>query len=330
MIISKTPFRISFFGGGTDFPQWFREHGGEVLSCSIDKYAYISLRKLPPFFSHKHRIVYTDIELCESAQEIRHPSVRECLKFLKVTDGLEIHYDGDLPSRSGLGSSSSFTVGLLLALKTYQGQMISQRQLADLAIMIERELLAEAGGLQDQIAVAHGGLNHLKFNSSGYSVSPVVMSPKNRKELEQSICLFFTGKSRLAELIEQSKIDSLKDKKGAYEELGKLTGEGLKVLSSHTFSAERFGQLLHEGWILKKSLAKEVTNPYLEELYELGLSKGAHGGKILGAGGGGFFLFCVDSYRRDDFIREMGHLLHIPFRFEYGGARLALYQPPAQ
>lgn len=328
MIISRTPFRISFFGGGTDFPQWFKEHGGSVLSCSIDKYAYISVRRLPPFFSHKHRIVYSDIELCESTQEIRHPSVRECIKFLKVSDGLEIHYDGDLPSRSGLGSSSSFTVGLLHALKAYQGQVISHKQLADLAIMIERDLIGEAGGLQDQIAVAFGGFNHVKFGNAGYSVNPVIMSPKNLRELQDSLCLFFTGKSRLADLIETSKMQTLKEKESFYREIGNLVDKGLSILQAPNFCPASFGQLLHENWILKKSLAKEVSNTYLEEIYELGLSHGAHGGKILGAGGGGFFLFCVDSYKRDQFIKEMG-LLHVPFRFEYGGASLPFYQPQA-
>lgn len=327
MIISRTPFRISFFGGGTDFPQWFKEHDGSVLSCSIDKYAYISLRKLPPFFSHKHRVVYSDIELCESTKEIKHPSVRQCLDFLKVTDGLEIHYDGDLPSRSGLGSSSSFTVGLLLALKAYQGQTISQKQLADLAITIERDLLAEAGGLQDQIAVAHGGLNHIKFSSAGYTVNPVVISPKNRKELSESLVLFFTGKSRLAELIEGSKIEAIQENIRLYRDIHGLVESGLSVLRAPTFSAAEFGKILNENWVLKKGLAKEVTNSALEDVYAQGIEAGAYGGKILGAGGGGFFLFCVDSYRREEFIREMGHLLHIPFRFEYGGSQLALYQP---
>lgn len=327
MIISKTPFRISFFGGGTDFPQWFKDHDGACLSVSIDKYAYISLRRLPPFFGHKHRIVYSDIELCSSAQEIKHPSVRECIKFLKIGDGLEIHYDGDLPSRSGLGSSSSFTVGLIHALKAYQGQMISHEQLADMAIIIERDVLAEAGGLQDQIAVAHGGMNLLKFSKDGYSVSPVVIPPKNRKELQDSLCLFYTGKSRLADMIEKSKIISLDEKWSYYAALLELVDKGLSALRSHSFSAEQFGQLLHEGWLLKKSLAKEVSNPMLEEIYETALSNGAHGGKILGAGGGGFFLFCVDSYRREKFIEQMGELLHVPFKFEYGGSQIALYSP---
>lgn len=327
MIISKTPFRISFFGGGTDFPQWFEENGGAVLSCSIDKYCYISLRKLPPFFSHKHRIVYSDIELCESTNEIKHPSVKACLKFLNVSDGMEIHYDGDLPSRSGLGSSSSFTVGLINALKAHQGQMVSHQKLADLAIHIERNVIGEAGGLQDQIAAAFGGLNHVEFSRNGYYLTPVILGQKKKEELENSLCLFFTGKSRIAEEIEKTKLKQISDRKSFYQEIQGLTKRGLDVLQAPTFSAKNFGELLHEGWKLKKSLARDVTNTQLDEIYDQAILNGAIGGKLLGAGGGGFFLFCVENYQKARLIESMPNLLHVPFRIEYSGAQIALYQP---
>jgi D-glycero-alpha-D-manno-heptose-7-phosphate kinase len=327
LIISKTPFRISFFGGGTDFPIWFREHEGAVLSTSIDKYCYISLRKLPPFFHHKFRLVYTDTELVTELSEIRHPSARECLKFLRITDGLEIHHDGDLPSRSGLGSSSSFTVGLLHALKALQGQIISHRQLADLAILIERDIIGESGGLQDQIAVAHGGFNHISFRDGGYSVTPLILRPQLRKELETSLCLFYAGKSRIAEEIEAKKMRMANEHRKSYQAIYDLTQEGLKLLQNPNFLASDFGKLLHENWLLKKTLAHEVSNPDLDEIYDKGMRHGAHGGKLLGAGGGGFFLFCVDSYHRDVFVSKMSEFLHVPFKFEYGGSQIALYDP---
>lgn len=327
MIISKTPYRVSFFGGGTDFPQWFMEYDGAVLSASIDKYCYISLRGLPPFFYHKHRIVYTETELASETSEIKHPVVRECLKFLNIKDGLEIHHDGDLPSRSGLGSSSSFTVGLLHALKAYQGQMVSHALLSELAILIEREKLQEAGGIQDQIAVSHGGFNLVKFSSDGHSIHPVIMGPCAKKELEQSLCLFYTGKSRLAEQIEKKKIECVKENDKTLHMLSELAAEGLTVLRKSIFDAGAFGRLLHDGWWLKKVLAREVTNPQLDEIYDHAINCGAYGGKLLGAGGGGFFLFCVDSYQREAFIEKMKPLLHVPFKFEYEGSTIALYQP---
>ncbi len=326
MIISKTPYRISFFGGGTDFPQWFKENDGAVLSTSIDKYCHISLRKLPPFFYHKHRIVYSDIELVKEISEIKHPSARECLKFLRVIEGLEIHHDGDLPSFSGLGSSSSFTVGLLHALKAFHGEMIAKSHLCNLAINVERTQIGDAGGIQDQIAVSHGGLNLIQFAGESYSVRPAILNPKNKKDLEQSLCLFFTGKSRLASEIEKQKVAALKESVSVLKELANFAFEGLRLVSKSSFDAMDFGKLLHENWRLKKSLARDVSNSSLDEIYDLALENGAHGGKLLGAGGGGFYLFCVDSYRRDSFVEAMKPLLHVPFKFENEGSRIVLYE----
>lgn len=327
MIISKTPYRISFFGGGTDFPDWFKHNPGAVLSCSIDKYCYISLRKLPPFFSHKHRIVYSDIELTNEVSEIRHPSVRECFKLLGIKDGLEVHHDGDLPSRSGLGSSSSFTVGLINALKAYQQQMISHERLSELAIYVERNVLGECGGIQDQIAVAHGGLNHIQFYPGQHTVKPLILSTESQRELQRSLCLFFTGKSRTSEEIERSKLETLADKEDELHAIYQLVDEGIRTLQSKNFEAKDFGKLLHENWLLKKSLAKEVSNSAVDEIYSRAMYLGAYGGKLLGAGGGGFFLFSVDPYERDSFIEQMEPLLHVPFSFEYSGSQIALYQP---
>ncbi len=328
MIISKTPFRISFFGGGTDFPAWFQKEKGAVLSTTIDKYCYISLRRLPPFFYHKHRIVYSEIELVEDIASIKHPSVRECFRSLNITEGLEVHYDGDLPSRSGLGSSSSFSVGLIHALKAYQGQMIDKKRLAELAILIERTILQEKGGLQDQIAVSHGGFNRIDFTDEGYTLKPIVITPLVKKDLEQSLCLFFTGKSRLSDEIEKEKIQNLSDNKARLHLLYEMVQEGISLLSKKEFSAKEFGTLLDEAWRYKKTLASSVSNSHLNDIYAQAISEGAYGGKLLGAGGGGFFLFCVENYKRESFIEAMSKVMvHVPFKFETQGSHIILYAP---
>lgn len=327
MIIAKTPYRISFFGGGTDFPEWFKENNGAVISTTIDKYCYLSVRELPPFFDHKYRLVYSDIELVKKFDDIKHPSVRECLRFLNITEGVEIHYDGDLPSRSGLGSSSAFTISLLNALKALRGHMMPKRALADLAILIDRDVVGEVGGLQDQIACTYGGLNHISFHANDYSVRPLIVAPRIKRELESGLCLFFTGKSRIAEHIEREKIDAINDKKSYYQTLLSLTEEANKILMSKNFLLKDFGSLLLENWKAKKQLSRSVSNPDLESIFDTAHQIGAYGGKCLGAGGGGFVLFCVEPYLRTKLIEALYPMIHVPFKFSYEGSHIALYQP---
>lgn len=330
MIISKTPYRISFFGGGTDFAEWFKEYGGAVISVTIDKYCYLTVRPLPPFFEHQHRIVYSEIELVKKIGEIKHASVRECLQLLEFKEGLEIHHDGDLPARSGLGSSSSFTVGLLNALYAYRGRHISKKELAAQSIYVERNLIKEVGGHQDQIATSFGGFNKITFSQGAgneFSVQPMLIHASIKKELEKGLVLFFTGKSRTAELIEKSKIEQIKNKTYELQMLASLLKEGEILLNSRSFNLSAFGKLLDESWKMKQHLSKDVSNTELDQIYSQGLKAGAYGGKLLGAGGGGFILFCVEPYLRLKLIDAMYPLTHVPFKFEYEGSHICLYSP---
>jgi D-glycero-alpha-D-manno-heptose-7-phosphate kinase len=254
LIITRTPFRISFFGGGTDYPQYYREHGGAVLATSIDKYCYITCRKLPPFFRHKHRIVYSKIEEASKNSEIIHPSVREVLNYMSISNGLEIHHDGDLPARSGLGSSSSFTVGMLHALYAMQGKMITKEKLASDAIHVEQKMIEENVGSQDQISAAFGGFNKIVFHKNNlFEVTPVLLNAEKLQELESHLMLFFTGFSRIASEIAKSQLENLHLKAKTLESLGLMVDEGLSILQGNE-EISRFGKLLHEGWTYKKTL----------------------------------------------------------------------------
>jgi D-glycero-alpha-D-manno-heptose-7-phosphate kinase len=327
MIISRTPFRISFFGGGTDYPAWYRTHGGSVLATTINKYCYISCRYLPPFFEHRIRVVYSKIESCQDTSEISHPAVREILQHLRIDRGVEIHHDGDLPARSGMGSSSSFTVGLLHALYALKGQMPSARQLATESIYVEQELLKEAVGCQDQVLAAHGGFNHIAFQQNGdISVQPMTLSSDRINELNTYLMLFFTGVSRTASEIAKSYIQDLESKERAMRTLGDMVQDGISILSQGE-DLEQFGRLLHEGWLLKRSLSAKISNDCIEQLYEEARSAGAVGGKLLGAGGGGFMLLIVrpqDQQRVRDRLRD---LIYVPFRFESSGSRIIFFDP---
>lgn len=328
MIISKTPYRISFFGGGTDFPEWFKENGGAVISTTIDKYCYISVRHLPPFFDHKYRIVYSEIELVKKFDEIRHPSARECLRLLNITEGVEIHHDGDLPSRSGLGSSSAFTVGLLNALKALRGNMFDKKALADTAIQVDRAMIGEIGGIQDQISCAVGGFNTIVFHQSGdYTIEPIIVAPRVRAELQNGLLLFFTGKSRTAETIEREKIQVMNENAKSYRALRELVTEASRLLTSRNFVISDFGKLLKHSWIEKKSLSKAVTNTSIDELIDKAYQSGALGCKILGAGAGGFLLVCTEPYNRTRLIESLYPLVHVPFKFETAGSQISLYDP---
>lgn len=328
MIISRTPFRISFFGGGTDYPSWFREHGGAVVGAAIDKYSYISMRHLPPFFPHKFRIVYSQIELVQQISEIKHPAVRGILSDMDVQDGLEIHNDADLPARSGLGSSSSFTVGLLNALYALDNKMISKRELATEAIRIEQEVLKENVGSQDQLWAAYGGLNRIDFHSDGsFAVAPVILSPQRRDELTRSIMLFFTGFSRFASDFAQDQIKNMSSRKSQLRTIRGMVDSAIDMLRDPNTPITELGELMHDSWRLKRELADNVSNPQIDEIYEAGRGAGAIGGKLLGAGGGGFMLFLVDPEKRLQVRERLQHLIHVSVGFDNDGSKIVLYQP---
>lgn len=329
MIITRTPFRISFFGGGTDYPDWYNENGeGAVISTTIDKYCYVSCRHLPPFFDHNYRIVYSNIENVKTIDEIQHPSVRAVLQWSNVTSGLEIHHDGDLPARSGLGSSSSFTVGLVNALKALTGNMISKSDLANSAIHIEQRLLGEYVGSQDQIAAAYGGFNYISFSCGHkFSVSPMIISHNLKHELQSSLLLFFTGFSRMANEIAKTKIQNFKNKEFEMREILGFVNEALSLFSDSKFSLNDFGKLLHMTWQRKRSLSDKVSTNYIDNIYEVALKSGALGGKLLGAGGGGFILFVANPSSHDRIKENLKNLIHVNFNFEDLGSRVVLYQP---
>jgi D-glycero-alpha-D-manno-heptose-7-phosphate kinase len=328
MIISRTPFRISFFGGGTDYPAWFHENGGVVLASTIDKYCYISCRFLPPFFDHKFRVVYSKIENVREISQIEHPAAREVLKWLRCEKGLEIHHDGDLPARSGLGSSSSFTVGLINAVMALNGRYISKDELADSAIHLEQDALKENVGSQDQISVAHGGFNRIEFKRDNtYDVTPVVLPKSKLISLQNSLMLFFTGISRFSSEVAKTQIENIKKHESALHRMEEMVGEALTILNGRDDSLDDFGRLLDQAWKYKKSLSDKVSNSTIDQIYQEAVNVGALGGKILGAGGGGFILFYVRPENQSAVKTRLHNLIHVPFRFENTGSRIVLYQP---
>jgi D-glycero-alpha-D-manno-heptose-7-phosphate kinase len=328
MIISRTPFRISFFGGGTDYPDWYREHGGAVLATTIDKYCYISVRELPPFFDHSFRVVYSVVENVKSVADIKHPAVRGVLEHLGIERGLEIHHDGDLPARSGLGSSSAFTVGLLTAVTALEGRYISKDDLASAAIHVEQCRLREPVGTQDQISAAFGGFNHIVFRpDGGFDVRPMILPRDRLLALQDHLMLVFTGISRTAADIAQHQIGNLKRRSAELKALTEMVDEGISVLSSPATDLCEFGRLLGEGWTLKRRLADAVSNPTVDAIYDAAMRAGAIGGKLLGAGGGGFVLLFVkpsDQSRVGEALRDF---IRVPVRFDTSGSRIVLYQP---
>lgn len=324
MIISRTPYRVSFFGGGTDYPDWYRENGGAVLATTIDKYCYINCRYLPPFFEQKFRIVYSQIELVNDLDEIRHPSVREVLKYLEIKQGVEIHHDGDLPSRSGLGSSSSFTVGLLNALYAMKGIMPSKTQLAQDAIFVEQKIIKENVGSQDQVMAAVGGLNRVDFNEDGFQVKPITIDKEKIQAFQSHLMLFFTGISRTASQIAGEQIKQIPNKKLELTEMYKMVDQGINILNSST-ELNDFGRLLHESWMLKRSLSDKVSTLYIDYIYDMARKAGATGGKILGAGGGGFIMFFIKPELQDSLKVALPGLLNIPFQLESSGSQIIYY-----
>ena len=331
MIISKTPHRISFFGGGTDYPSWYLEHGGEVLGVTIDKYCYLTCRELPPFFEHKHRIIYSKIETVREFDEIQHPSVRETLKYLQVKRGVEIHHDGDIPARSGMGSSSAFTVGLLKVLYALDGRIISREDLYREAIHIEQDLIQENVGSQDQVWAACGGLNTIGFLQNGeIIVRPIIMKEGHLKSFESRFMLFFTGLSRYASEIAREQIQNIPKKKSELTDMKDLVREAEKVLISGRDDFTDFGRLLNETWKLKRTLSRSISNSEIDDIYDKALKNGAVGGKLLGAGGGGFMVFFAEPEYQKRIREALKGYLCIPFRFDFYGSEIIVYKPNYQ
>jgi D-glycero-alpha-D-manno-heptose-7-phosphate kinase len=327
MIISRTPFRISLFGGGTDYPAWYREHGGAVLATTIDKYCYLTCRYLPPFFEHRLRVVYSKIETCHSVEELQHPAARAVLQHLQIERGVEIHHDGDLPARSGMGSSSAFTVGLLHALYALKGQMPSKQQLALESIRLEQDVLKETVGSQDQVLAAYGGLNHVVFEPSGeISVRPVTLLPEAIQELSAHLMLFYTGIKRTASEVAQTYVADVEQRKRQLRIMKDLVDEALGVLNGRR-ELLALGQLLHEAWEAKRSLSPMVSNRVTDEIYAAARGAGALGGKLTGAGGGGFMLLFAPPVQHDAIRNVLKELLYLPFSFEYGGSQIIFYSP---
>ena len=326
MIITRTPFRMSFFGGGTDIPEFFMEHGGAVISTTFNKYCYVSVRHLPRFFEYKNKIAYAQIEYVKEVNEIVHPAVRECMKLLDMHE-LIIQYDADLPARTGLGTSSSFAVGMLNAFHALKGKYADKKRLADEAIHLERDLCREAGGWQDQIAVAFGGLNRIDFTQDGYRVSPVIISPERKQALNRNLMMFFTGFSRLSSEIQSDTKQHIHDKTRQLLEMKQLVDDAEKILTDKHADIDDFGRLLDVTWRLKRQTGSRITTDGIDELYSRALKAGALGGKLLGAGGGGFLLFYVPEERQAEVRKELENLMLVPFEFENNGASIIYYEP---
>ncbi|MBU6225383.1 MAG: kinase [Burkholderiales bacterium] len=327
MIISRTPFRISFFGGGTDYPPWYRQNGGAVLSTSFDKYCYITCRELPPFFEHKYRIAYSKVENTKSIRDIDHPAVRAVLGEMGFDHGLEVHCDADLPARSGLGSSSSFVVGLLHSLSALQGRRVTKDWLAHEAIRIEQEVLRENVGSQDQVVAAHGGFNVIHFHRDGsLKVEPLVVPMQRKQELNDHLMLFFTGFSRISSEIAKAQVANIEKKSDELHRMRSMVDQGVEILcDGHNLCS--FGELLHSGWMHKRAMSDQVSNSSIDALYDTARKAGAIGGKLLGAGGGGFILMFVEPKKQSAVREALSDLIHVPFKFETAGSQVIYYQP---
>jgi D-glycero-alpha-D-manno-heptose-7-phosphate kinase len=327
MIISRTPFRISFFGGGTDYPGWYRRHGGAVLSTSFDKYCYITCRELPPFFDHKYRIAYSKVENARSIAEIEHPAVRAILNELGFDHGLEVHCDADLPARSGLGSSSSFVVGMLHSLSALQGRRVTKEWLAEQATRIEQDVLQENVGSQDQAAAAHGGFNVFRFLPDGsLKIDPLVVGAKRKQELNEHLMLFFTGFSRISSEIAKAQAANMDRNANELHRMRAMVDDAIEILCDGR-DIRAFGELLHSGWMHKRALSDQISNSSIDTLYDTACQAGAIGGKLLGAGGGGFMLMFVTPERQSAVREALRDLIYVPFQFEASGSQVIYYQP---
>lgn len=325
MLISQTPFRMSFFGGGTDHRDYFDKYGGSVLSTTIDKYCYVIIRDLPPFFEYKNQVTYSKIERFNDPDEVQHPLIREALKYTNAKN-VQIMYDADLPARSGLGTSSSFAVGLLNGLHSLKGDFVDKMTLAEEAIHLERDQCNEAGGVQDQLAASFGGLNRMTFTSIGYDVRPVIISPQRKKEFNDHLMLFFTGFERFSgEIAKEQKANTEANLKQLHE-MAQLVDEGEKILTSGS-SILDFGRMLDYTWKLKRTLSSQITTDSIDIIYEKAIKAGAVGGKLLGAGGGGFILLFVEPDKQFKVRKALSDLLNVPFQFETSGTKVIYYKP---
>ncbi len=324
MIITQTPFRMSFFGGGTDFAGFYNEHGGAVLSTTFDKYAYVTVRHLPPFFDYRTHITYSKEEKVNSIEEITHPAIRNAMRWLDMHK-IRMTYEADLPARSGLGTSSSFAVGMLEAFYALKGKYADKRKLADDAIYLERTLCAEAGGIQDQIAASFGGFNRIDFSRDGYTVRPVIMGRERKEDLNSHLMLFFTGFSRFSSDIQKDTEKSMKDKASRLLEMYRLVDEAEKILTDKNVSLDEFGKLLDYTWKLKRGISGGISTDSIDEQYAKAMDAGALGGKLLGAGGGGFLLFYVPLEKQDDVRNALKDQMYVPFKFENDGTKIIYY-----
>lgn len=326
MIITRTPFRMSFFGGGTDMEDFFKEHGGAVLSTTFDKYCYVNVRHLPPFFNYTSELIYSKMERVTEIEEIKHPAIRNAMQMLDMHE-LRISYEADLPARSGLGTSSSFAVGMLNAFYALKGKYADKKKLADDAIYLERILCNEAGGWQDQIAAAFGGMNRIDFKGNDYEVHPIIISPQRKAELNNNLMMFFTGFTRFSAEIQAANKAGKEDKIKQLLEMKSLVDDAEKVLVDEQIDLNEFGRLLDYTWKLKRQTGAAVSTDSIDALYERGIKAGATGGKLLGAGGGGFLVFYVKPEYQEKVKDAMKDLLYIPFKFEDGGTRVIHYSP---
>ena len=322
MVITQAPFRMSFFGGGTDFPAFYEKYGGKVISTSIDKYCYVNVRHLPPFFDYANEISYSKREQVNCVDEIQHPAIREAMKFLDMR-ALTLTYDADLPARSGLGTSSSFAVAMLMAFHAIKGKYVDKKRLAEEAIYLERVLCAESGGVQDQIAAAYGGLNVISFSRDGFQVDPIIISNKRKEQLNNNLMLFFTGFSRFSFTIQQEHEKAIYSKEKQLLEMLSLADKVEDILMNGDL--DEFGLMLDHTWRLKRSVNSTVTTSRIDEVYEAAMRAGALGGKLLGAGGGGFILLYVQPDKQERVRKALCGLKEIPFQFETGGARILYY-----
>lgn len=324
MVITKTPFRMSFFGGGTDMPEFFKEHGGAVISTTFDKYCNVNVRHLPRFFDYTDEVVYSKIERVTDVNDIVHPAIREAMKYLDMHE-IRLTYEADLPARSGLGTSSSFAVGMLSAFYSLKGKYVDKKKLADDAIYLERSLCNEAGGWQDQIAAAYGGLNRINFSADGYTVDPIIISPERKQQFNDSLMLFFTGFTHFSAEVQASNKGVNKTKEKL--EMLSLVDEAQAILTDKTKNLTDIGRLLDTTWRLKRQTGDKISTDSIDMLYERGLKAGALGGKLLGAGGGGFLLFYVEPDKQQSVLKAMDNLMYVPFEFENGGTRVIHYSP---
>lgn len=326
MIITKTPFRMSFFGGGTDMESFFMENGGAVLSTTFDKYCYVNVRHLPRFFDYSTELSYAKIERVTDVNDIQHPAIREAMKMLDMHE-IRLTYEADLPARSGLGTSSSFAVGMINAFYALKGKYADKKKLADAAIYLERELCKEAGGWQDQIAASYGGFNRINFNSDGYEVLPLIINPERKRQLNNNLMMFFTGFTRFSSDVQKANASNKADKVNQLKEMLALVDEAEKALVDKQSDLDEFGRLLDHTWRIKRKTGNTVSTNSIDELYDKGLKAGALGGKLLGAGGGGFLVFYVEPDKQEKVKKAMEDLLYIPFEFEDGGTRVIHYSP---